>query len=97
MNVPEGYKGIVIKEAAKEDDVDENARRQKRQDEEDNEDGEGKETELHEIGTFDEVMLWGHESMVGEDDAFSKGMGEWIRFAEAVSTLQGPETGCETG
>lgn len=92
MKVPEGYKGILIKEAAK-DDVAENPRRQNRLDEEDNEEFEEKDTELHEIGTFDEVMLWGHETMVEEEDAFSKGMGEWIRFAEAVSPLKDPETG----
>ena len=41
---------------------------------------------LQEIGSFDEVVLWGHESMVEGDDAFVKGLGEWIGFAEAVWT-----------
>lgn len=95
LKVPEGYKGIIIKEAAKEDDGAEDARRQNQEGEGDNEEDEEKDTELHEIGSFDEVMLWGHESMVEEDDAFSKGMGEWIGFAEAVSPLQGPGSGCE--
>lgn len=94
LQVPEGYKGIVvIRDAAKENDGAENARKQNRQDEDDDgEDGEdGEETkEIHGLGSFDEVVLWGHETMVAEDDAFSKGMGEWIEFAEVVSSHKGP-------
>ncbi|KAK4693249.1 ribonuclease H2 subunit C, partial [Lecanoromycetidae sp. Uapishka_2] len=48
-------------------------------------DEEGEETGvLQEIGSFDEIILWGHESMAGNDDPFVKGMGEWTSFAEAM-------------
>jgi ribonuclease H2 subunit C len=95
LQVPEGYKGIVvIRDAAKENDGAENARGQHRQDEGDDGKDEEEAKELHGLGSFDEVVLWGHESMVDEDDAFSKGMGEWIEFAEVVSPLQGLGTGC---
>ena len=42
-------------------------------------------TVLNEIGSFDNLFLWNYESMVTEDDAFVKGLNEWITFAEAVS------------
>ena len=40
---------------------------------------------LEEVGSFRELMAWGHECQVDDDDAFVKGMEEWIRFSEAVS------------
>lgn len=42
-------------------------------------------TVLDEIGSFDNLFLWNYESMITEDDAFVKGLNEWISFAEAVS------------
>ena len=41
---------------------------------------------LREAGSFDSVVLWGHETLVEADDALMKGLGEWIGFAEAVRT-----------
>jgi ribonuclease H2 subunit C len=35
-------------------------------------------------GTFDEMMVWGHEILPAADDAFVKGVEEWVRFAETV-------------
>lgn len=40
---------------------------------------------LEEIGSFQEVMAWGHESQVDDDDAFVKGIEEWIKFSQVVS------------
>ncbi|QIW99739.1 hypothetical protein AMS68_005257 [Peltaster fructicola] len=34
--------------------------------------------------SFDEVVVWGHESLPDADDAYVKGIKEWIGFAEAV-------------
>ena len=42
-------------------------------------------TVLNEIGSFDNLFLWNYESMITKDDAFVKGLNEWISFAEAVS------------
>ena len=42
---------------------------------------------LQEVASFDKVVLWGHESLVEGDDAFMKGLGEWIGFAEAVRPI----------
>lgn len=35
-------------------------------------------------GTFDEYVVWGHEAIPAADDAFVKGVEEWVRFAETV-------------
>ncbi len=39
---------------------------------------------LEEQATFDEVLLWGHESTPDENDPYAKGIEEWISFAETV-------------
>lgn len=87
LKVPQGYRGVIVKEAAK-DDIAKNAQRQSRQDEEDDEELEEEAAELHETGSFGEIILWGHESIVERDDTFAKGMGEWIKFAESVSSVE---------
>lgn len=38
-------------------------------------------------GTFDEVMVWGHEILPAADDTFVKGVEEWVRFAETVGVF----------
>jgi ribonuclease H2 subunit C len=35
-------------------------------------------------GTFDDLMVWGHETLPAADDTFVKGVEEWVRFAETV-------------
>ena len=39
---------------------------------------------VEEIGTFDEIIVWGHEQVPAGDDLFVRGMEEWIGFAEAM-------------
>ena len=39
---------------------------------------------LEEQASFDEVVLWGHESTPDENDPYVKGIQEWIAFAETV-------------
>ena len=36
------------------------------------------------IANFDEVVVWGHDEVVGEDNEYVRGVEEWIAFAEAV-------------
>jgi ribonuclease H2 subunit C len=78
--IPKGYTGIVatptdcvsqqpVKNASAEDDV----------------------TEIEEPvkiletqGTFDDVIVWGHEILPAADDPYVKGVEEWVRFAETV-------------
>lgn len=40
---------------------------------------------LQKQGAFDELMVWGHESMPAANDPFVKGVEEWVKLAEAVS------------
>lgn len=38
-----------------------------------------------EIASFNEIIVWGHESIPADaEDAYMKGVEEWIGFAEAV-------------
>lgn len=40
---------------------------------------------LDEAGRFDNLTVWGHEVLPdAKDDPFSRGVAEWIKFAEAV-------------
>lgn len=38
------------------------------------------------VGSFDDVLVWDHEAVPESDSAMVKGVEEWIRFAEAVSS-----------
>jgi hypothetical protein len=42
---------------------------------------------LEEVAAFEEIVVWDHEKVVGDDHAFVKGMAEWIHFASAVSAV----------
>lgn len=42
---------------------------------------------LQKQGAFDELMVWGHESMPAANDPFVKGVEEWVKLAEAVSEV----------
>jgi ribonuclease H2 subunit C len=35
-------------------------------------------------GTFDDFVVWGHETLPAADDTFVKGVEEWLQFADAV-------------
>ncbi|KAJ5179065.1 Ribonuclease H2 subunit C [Penicillium capsulatum] len=39
---------------------------------------------LESHGKFDDVVVWGHEILPAADDAFVKGVEEWVRFAETM-------------
>ena len=47
---------------------------------------------LEQVGTFEEVVVWGHEVMPEEDETFVKGVGEWIAWAEGIHSFERPET-----
>lgn len=85
IEVPKGYEGVVVKDAGQEAIVWKDVRETDAREEEDGDEEEDEEIGvLQEIGSFDKVVLWGHESIIENEDAFVKGMGEWINFAEAV-------------
>ena len=93
--IPEGYTGIVVrKDDTGKEGGEESRKKHGREGEElDGDDdgeegegeGEGEKEALEEVGSFDKIVLWGHESLVEGDDPFGRGVEEWIGFAEAVS------------
>jgi ribonuclease H2 subunit C len=38
-------------------------------------------------GTFEDLVVWGHEALPAADDTFVKGVEEWLQFAEAVCSF----------
>ena len=84
VHVPQGYRGVIVKEAGKEKTASQNTEKGYLE----QEGGEEEQEEvsvLNEVGSFERVVIWNHESMVDCDDAFVKGLDEWVAFAEAVS------------
>ena len=50
---------------------------------------------VHEMATFDEITVWGHETLPeAVDDPYSKGIDEWIKLAHAVSQRSLLRTNC---
>ncbi len=39
---------------------------------------------LESTAQFTEVVVWGHDQTPESDDAFSKGIEEWLAFADAI-------------
>ncbi|PYI28380.1 ribonuclease H2 subunit C [Aspergillus indologenus CBS 114.80] len=78
--IPEGYEGVI---ATRTDRVLPPTRNE---DEADVEEVQPEEPVkiLEKQGTFDEYMVWGHELVPAADDAFVKGVEEWIKLAEAM-------------
>lgn len=92
VKVPEGYKGVIVKEGVKEGsgaqrgNTERLRRREEAMDESMDDDDEEEEDVkvMEEVGEFDGFVVWGHENVVDGDDAFVRGVEEWIGFAEAV-------------
>ncbi|KAI2790345.1 hypothetical protein POX_d05855 [Penicillium oxalicum] len=81
--VPEGYQGVIATPTERTLPVTQQSNSDSMGD------GESEPEESVKIldaqGTFDEMMVWGHENLPAADDTFVKGVEEWIRFAETVS------------
>ena len=89
VDLPQGYRGVIVKEAGKEKTAtqshDKGDGDGDGDGEEEGEEDQEEATMLKEVGSFEKIVVWNHESMVNGDDAFVKGVSEWIDFAEAVS------------
>lgn len=87
--MPEGYRGVVVREGEEEaEKIGKGGPIEKDIKEEDEgmeEDEEEEVKALDEVAKFEELVVWGHETVPEDDDVFVKGVEEWIRFAEAVS------------
>lgn len=92
VRVPEGYRGVVVREVeggveklGKDGAIEEeNLEEHDRVEEEEEEEGEDEVKALGEVARFEELVLWGHETIPEDDHVFVKGVEEWIRFAAAV-------------
>ena len=87
IHVPQGYNGVIVKDVGKDKAV---SPRFESGDMEGSDgykgDEELEETRvLNEVGSFTNILVWNHEDVVDGDNAFLKGLSEWIGFAEAVS------------
>ncbi|KAK4494860.1 hypothetical protein PRZ48_014216 [Zasmidium cellare] len=78
--LPEGYEGVVLQKSEK--------TLPKPRPEDGDGNGEGEEDVevrvMEEKGRFQEVVVWGHEVVSGEEDVYRKGVEEWVGFAEAL-------------
>ncbi|OQO05675.1 hypothetical protein B0A48_09768 [Cryoendolithus antarcticus] len=43
-------------------------------------------------GSFEEVVVWGHDALPEDGDEFVKGLGEWMGFAGAIHTYDDVES-----
>lgn len=39
---------------------------------------------MQQVGTFDKVVVWGHDAVPDGDDGYVRGVEEWMRVAGAV-------------
>lgn len=85
VRVPEGYRGVVVREGEEEADKVGKGGAIEEEMEEGDEEEQVEVKTLDEVARFEELVVWGHETVPEDDDVFVKGVEEWIRFAEAVS------------
>ncbi|KAL8728180.1 MAG: hypothetical protein Q9166_005574 [cf. Caloplaca sp. 2 TL-2023] len=87
LMLPETRRGLVVKEGAKENVPHRRSVERLRRSLEDDEDGDDEKEEvkvIEEVADFYHFIVWGQEAVVDGNDAFVKGVEEWIKFAEAV-------------
>lgn len=87
VKVPQGYRGYILQKDGKTAQAagDVEVRGEEGEEDEEAEAEAGRTMEVR--GTFDSVMVWGHDMMPADEDEYVKGVEEWIGFAEAVSGL----------
>ncbi|KAF2143912.1 uncharacterized protein K452DRAFT_215171, partial [Aplosporella prunicola CBS 121167] len=78
--VPEGWRGVVVQRVERTQGQSDGSMRG----EEDEGEGEEEAGVMEEVGRFGEVVVWEQEGMGEDEDAYAKGLGEWVGFAEVV-------------
>lgn len=79
VDLPEGYRGSVLQTTTQKlpqpvpDAMDDEY-----------EDGAEEVKIVEEVASFEDITLWGHDMLPVAEDAYSKGLTEWIALAEAV-------------
>lgn len=87
IKLPKGYQGFLAKKTEKVLPSTAAARQGGEDEDMDGEEeGERAEVKVMETkGTFEEIVVWGHEVVPQGEDPYVKGIEEWIAFAESVS------------
>lgn len=88
LQLPKGFKGVVCVDTDRilPRKVEEKGGHGEEDEEEDGEEEE-KEVEtkvMEEVGSFEAVEVWGHESVMDEADPYVRGVEEWIGFSAAI-------------
>lgn len=92
VQVPDGYRGALVQPTASRLELASGVSSQTKVDvvpagDEEDDDTAAENMEvvvLKENGSFDRLVVWGHEGLVEDDDPFVKGVEEWINFSQAV-------------
>ncbi|KAK8161253.1 ribonuclease H2, subunit C [Phyllosticta citrichinensis] len=95
LQLPDGYRGALLSTTNRtllQDDT--QAGGEGDDSEEDEETVEVRVVE--EVGHFDRVVVWGHESVPDEaEDSYSRGLTEWLTFAQAMHSQPKRDNGSQ--
>ena len=86
VRIPVGFRGLVVVEGKKTYTCNRVIERQAASDEKSEMDGIDTNGALDEVAAFDEVIVWGHDTVAGTDNSFVRCIDEWVTFAEHVSS-----------
>ena len=84
--MPPGFKGVVLVEGKKTGTHHKVVKKTAADDDNSEIDGVDADSALDNVATFDEVVIWGRETVAETDNLFIRGVDEWATFAEAVSS-----------
>ncbi|EON60841.1 hypothetical protein W97_00051 [Coniosporium apollinis CBS 100218] len=93
VKIPDGYRGTVLNTTDKllpqaQIPREPSSSAPEEDEEDDEQPAEVKVAE--EVASFDEIVVWGHDVLPdGTDDPYTRGVAEWIAFAETLHSWQG--------
>ncbi|KAL1991202.1 hypothetical protein VTN49DRAFT_5706 [Thermomyces lanuginosus] len=87
VEVPEGYKGVIATPTDRTLPPSTAAENEEQEEQE-------PVKALQQQGTFDAIVVWGHENVPPEDDPHVRGVEEWVKFA---SVMHAPSSSQEEG
>jgi ribonuclease H2 subunit C len=92
LKIPEGYRGVVLQstERVLEPKGEQGEQGEQGEEGEQGVEGEDEETAepeikvMEEIAEFEEIIVWGHETVVDETDGYVRGVGEWLSWCDSI-------------
>ncbi|RDL39969.1 Uncharacterized protein BP5553_04309 [Venustampulla echinocandica] len=101
LKVPKGYRGLVLTSTDRILPTKEQSPGVKNGDEGSEGDEDAEEVPgvkvVEEMSEFDDIMIWGHETLADETDPYMKGVEEWVLFAERIHSHSEEEMKDECG